>query len=90
MNSETFCQLLSQTKGHNVKLQMQQKQQKLLSVASLKLLKILDKLMVIKEDEKTDDVRMTWMKGYVTETTAVLSRQAKGFLSQTRIDDTMS
>ena len=46
MNNEIFYQIPSQARGHDVKLQ---KKQKLLSMASLKLVKKLDNLMVIKE-----------------------------------------
>ena len=48
MNSEIFCQIPSQAKGHDVKLQ---KQLTLLSMASLKLVQILDSLKVIKKSE---------------------------------------
>ena len=48
MKNEFIYQIPSQAKSHDVKLQ---KQQKLLSIASLKLVKILDNMMVIKESE---------------------------------------
>ena len=81
-----FCQISSQTKGHDVKLQ---KQQKLLSMFSLKLAKILDNLMVIKESENLDSVRMTSMKRHATEDLAILSH-ANGSITQSRRDDTTS
>ena len=86
MNSEIFCQIPSQAKGDDVKLQ---KQQKLLSMASLKLVKILDSLMVIKESENLDSVRMTSMKRHATEALSILSH-ANGSITQTRRDDTIS
>ena len=77
---------MSNTKGHDVKLQ---KLQKLLSMASLKLVKVLDSLMVIKESENLDSVRMISMKRHVTEALAILSH-ANGSITQTRRGDTMS
>lgn len=49
-------------------------------MASLKLLKLLNKLMVLKKYEKIDAVRMTWMKGHAKETMTVLC-QANGSIS---------
>ena len=86
MNSEIFCQIPSQAKGYDVKLQ---KQQKLLLMASLKIAKTLDSLMVIKESEKLDSVRMSSMKRHATEALAILSH-ANGSITQTRRNDTMS
>ena len=85
MNSKIFCQIPSQAKGDDVKLQ---KQQKLLSMASLKLVKILDSLMVIKESEKLYSVRMTSMKRHATEALAIISH-ANGSITWTRRDNTM-
>ena len=70
---------MSNTKGHDVKLQ---KLQKLLSMASLKLVKVLDSLMVIKESENLDSVRMIRMKRHVTEALAILSH-ANGSINHT-------
>ena len=69
MTSKIFCQTLSQAKGPDVNLQ---KQQKLLSMASLKLVKILDNLMVIKECKNLDSVRITSMKDHATEALVIL------------------
>ena len=81
MNSDFFCRMPSQAKGHDVKLQ---KQQKLLSMASLKLVKTLDNLIVIKESEILDIV--TSMKGHATAALDILSQS----IAQTRRNDTMS
>ena len=45
--------------------------------------------MAIKEDEKSDAVRVTRMRGHSTEALANLSH-ANGSITQTRKDDTMS
>lgn len=84
MNSDFFCRMPSQAKGHDIKLQ---KQQKLLSMASLKLVKILDHLMVFKESENLDTV--TRMKGHATAALDILSH-ANQSIAQTRRNDTMS
>lgn len=46
-------------------------------------------MMAIKEDEKSDAVRVTRMRGHSTEALANLSH-ANGSIAQTRKDDTMS
>lgn len=57
-------------------------------MASLKSVKILDNMMAIKEDEKSDAVRVTRMRRHSTEALANLSH-ANGSITQTRKDDTM-
>ena len=83
MNSKIFCQITSQAKGHDVKLQ------KLLSMTSLKLIKTPDNLIVIKESENLDSIRMTRMKRHAIETLTIFSR-ANGSITQTRRDHTVS
>lgn len=58
-------------------------------MASLKLVKIIENLMLIKESENWDSVRMTSLEGHATESLAILS-QASGSITQTRRDVTMA
>ena len=58
-------------------------------MASLKLVKIIENLMLIKESENLDSVRMTSLEGHATESLTVLSH-ASGSITQTRRDVTMA
>ena len=60
-----------------------------MSISSLKLVKILESLMVIKESENLDSVRMTGMTRLATKALAILSH-TNGPITQTKRDDTMS
>ena len=85
-NSKIFCQVPSQVKGHDVKLNF--KNNKSFCPWSLKLLKILGKLMVIKVSEHLYSVRMTSMKWHVIEALSILS-YTNYSSTQTRKNDTM-
>ena len=58
-------------------------------MAFLKLVKILDNLLVIKERENLDSVKMTSLKMRATEPLAILNHSIRS-ITQTRMEDTMS